>query len=235
MKKINLIILLILFPIISFSQSFFVDKGENEIIINKTYITIGYSINYLIPNYVGEKLTHDMIVGPNKREPGFYPDLELPKEYQTKSGQYTKSGYDRGHLAPAADFKFSKEGMYDSFSMANVAPQWPTLNRQKWQYLEDRLRKLTLKVDTLYIITGTIVNNPKKTIKGNIVIPSYFYKAIWGKKNKKTVISCAWIYNNDGSLNSREMSINDLEKIINRNLFYGMNCENCESKIILAP
>lgn len=216
-----------------YGQSFFASKIKNEIIINKTYITISYNKDYLIPNYVGEKLVYSMTVGSEKRQPGFYPETILPIIYQTKSKQYTKTGYDRGHLAPAADFKWNKLAMYDSFSMANVAPQWPSVNRGNWQQLEDRVRKMSKDVDTLYVITGTIVNKPLKYISGNIVVPTYFYKAILGEKGRYYKKSCAWIYSNSMSLYSKQMTINELEKIIGYNLFVVNNNETIEGKIML--
>lgn len=215
-----------------YGQSFYVGKIPNEIVIEKQYITIGYNTQYLIPNYVGEKLVYSMTVGTEKRESGFYPETLLPTKFQTKSIEYAKTGYDRGHLAPAADFRWNRQAMYDSFSMANVAPQWPTVNRGNWQQLEDKVRKLSKQVDTLYVITGTIVDT-KKVISNRIAVPTYFYKAILGKKGRYYKISCAWLYNNDISLVSKQMAINELEKIIKRNLFIKMNNEPAESKILL--
>lgn len=208
-------------------------KSKNEVVIEKTYITIGYNTEYNIPNYVGEKLVYSMTVGTEKREPGFYPETALPVEKQIRSKQYKGSGYDRGHLAPAADFKWNKNAMYESFSMANVAPQWPTVNRRNWQYLESQIRKYSKSVDTLYVITGTVVTNPKHCISDSIVVPTYFYKAAIGKKGNRYKVSCAWLYNNDMSFISKQMTINELEKFIGRNLFYKKNNENVEGKILL--
>ena len=232
MQKLFSILYLFVICITLYGQSFYVGKTNNEVVIEKQYITIGYNTQYLIPNYVGERLVYSMTVGTGKREPGFYPEPLLETKYKTRSRQYTNTGYDRGHLAPAADFKWNKHAMYESFSMANVAPQWPTLNRGKWQQLEDRVRKLSKQVDTLYVITGTIVQT-KKTISTGIYVPTYFYKAVLGKKGRYYKISCAWIYNNDISLVSKQITINELEKIIKRNLFIKMNNETAESKIML--
>lgn len=232
MKKLLSILSLFIICISLYGQSFYVGKTSNEVVIEKQYITIGYNTQYLIPNYVGEKLVYSMTVGTEKREPGFYPETVLATKYQTRSKQYTNTGYDRGHLAPAADFKWNKNAMYDSFSMANVAPQWPTVNRGNWQQLEDKVRKLSKQVDTLYVITGTIVQT-KKTISNGIYVPTYFYKAILGKKGRYYKISCVWIYNNDMSLVTKQITINELEKIIKRNLFIKMNNETAEGKIML--
>lgn len=213
-----------------YGQSFFVDKLSNERIIKKTYITIGYNLDYFIPNYVGEILTKSMLVGQNSRETVFHNEDNI----YVSSGDYTNSGFDRGHLSPAADFKFSKIGMYESFSMANIAPQYPKLNRGNWKRLEKYVRSLTKYVDTLYVISGTIVKSKETKIKNKIIVPTHFYKAVIGTKNNKFKISCAWIFsNNINNILEEQLSINKLEKIISRNLFYKINNEKIEGRIIL--
>ena len=52
------------------------------------------------------------------------------------------SRYDKGHMAPVADFKFSNKAMYESFSIANVAPQSLNLNRIYWAKLEQKVREI---------------------------------------------------------------------------------------------
>lgn len=213
-----------------YGQSFFVDKLHNERIIEKTYITIGYNLDYFIPNYVGEILTKSMLVGQNSRETVFHDEdnIYISSEY------YSNSGFDRGHLAPAADFKFSKIGIHESFSMANIAPQYPKLNRGNWKQLEKYIRSLTKYVDTLYVISGTIVKSKETKIKNKIIVPTHFYKAVIGIKNNKFKISCAWIFSNTiNNIQEEQLSINKLEKIISRNLFYEINNEKIEGRIML--
>lgn len=235
MKHLFLVILLSILCYNNIAaQTFYASRIKDEITINKTYIVIGYNKTHLIPNYVGEKLVYDMTVGEERREPGFYPETDLPEQYQTRSKLYTNSGYDRGHLAPAADFKRDRKAMYDSFTMANVAPQWPSVNRGKWQQLEDSVRLYSKYVDTLYVITGTIIQEPIKKLQNtNITIPMYFYKAILGKSGRYYKVSCAWIVNNSMSKVSKRITINELEKIVGRNLFYKKNNETVEDKILL--
>ena len=85
---------------------------------------------------------------------------------------YTNTGYDRGHMVPAADADDPKE-MSDTFFMTNMTPQLPSVNRVAWKNLEDRVRSVPFK----YVLTGAIYNTTPKTIGANkIPVPSILYK-----------------------------------------------------------
>lgn len=227
MQKIRKILLLIIcLGICSnvFSQTLFCSKISNETIINKEYITISYNTQFNIPNYVGEVLTPDMLVGSIPRMSTFYSE---PDYTTITTSSYTGTGYDRGHMAPAADFKGCPQGMYESFSICNVAPQLPKLNRQYWEQLEEYVRKQAKTCDKMYIVTGTIVENSKKINK--ITVPTKFYKAIIGIKNTRKVVSCAWIYEQSTkkqTVKSTMYTIDQLEEILNVDLFPQLNKRN---------
>lgn len=77
------------------------------------------------------ELTREETKGEADRYDKFMPDPELP-EPRVVHKDYTKSGYDRGHMAPAADMKWSKQAMAESFYMSNICPQVGNLNRGDW-------------------------------------------------------------------------------------------------------
>ncbi len=91
---------------------------------------------------------------------------------------YRSSQYDRGHMAPAADFLFDEEAMKETFFMSNMSPQDPSMNRGIWSRLEDEGRKLAKKYGRVFIITGPVLEkNTYKTIGINKVsVPEFFYK-----------------------------------------------------------
>ncbi|MEZ0483742.1 DNA/RNA non-specific endonuclease [Fibrella aquatica] len=93
---------------------------------------------------------------------------------------YTKSGYDRGHLAPAGDFKFSQQLTKQSFFMSNISPQAPQFNRGIWKSLEEQVRAWALRDGGLYIVTGPVLRNGLPTIgkTNEVAIPDSFYKVI---------------------------------------------------------
>jgi len=98
---------------------------------------------------------------------------------QAEPTDYQGSGYDRGHQAPAEDFAWSPETMVDSFSMANMAPQLPGLNRAEWEHLEETVRAWALARGELIIYVGPIVPPHPKTIGANhVAVPTAFWKII---------------------------------------------------------
>lgn len=215
-----------------YAQSFYCSKISNETIIQKEYLTISYNTNYNIPNYVGECLTIDMLDGNISRLSRFYAEPDYTK---ITHNFYGRSGYDRGHMAPAADFKGCPDGMYESFSICNVAPQLPKFNRIYWEQLEEYIRKIAKQCDKTYVITGTVSKYSMYCFNG-IMVPTHFYKAIVGIKDNKKVVSCAWLYKHNElkqTVEETKMSIDELEAFINVNLFYELNKHDkyTESKI----
>jgi endonuclease G len=107
-----------------------------------------------------------------KSDPNIHSKSANPKDYY-------KSGYDRGHLAPAADMLWSEEAMRESFYMSNMSPQKPGFNRGVWKRLESAVRKTALIEDSLIIITGALFYDSLGSIgENNVTIPGYYYKAI---------------------------------------------------------
>lgn len=92
---------------------------------------------------------------------------------------YSGSGFDRGHLAPAGDFKFSKTAMSETFFMTNMSPQKPGFNRGVWNRLEALVRNWAIEEEKLYVVTGGILHDTLPTIGANQVsVPQYFYKIV---------------------------------------------------------
>ena len=93
---------------------------------------------------------------------------------------YTRSGYDRGHLAPAGDFKFSQSLTRQSFLMSNISPQAPPFNRGVWKELEEQVRKWALRDGGLYVVTGPIPRDGLPTIgkTNDVAVPDQFYKVL---------------------------------------------------------
>ena len=113
-----------------------------------------------------------------KRTDKFIIDPLIETGSATKS-DYKGSGYDRGHLAPAADMTWSKIAMNESFYFSNMSPQLPGFNRGIWKMLEEQVRDWTLDYDSLYVTTGPVFKNMNSVIGENkVTIPTHFYKTI---------------------------------------------------------
>lgn len=119
-----------------------------------------------------------------KRESSFKQDSRVSET--ANNGDYTRTGYDKGHLAPAADMSWSPNAMKESFYFTNISPQLAAFNRGIWKKLEEQIRDWVARNDTIYITTGPLFLDLTATIGRNkIPIPSHFYKALLTRRNSK--------------------------------------------------
>lgn len=153
---------------------------RDEMVIRHLGYTVSYNNFYKTPNWVAWELTRQETEGDEERTNKFLPDPELPEPRVTTS-DYTRSGYDRGHMAPAADMKWSSRAMKESFYMSNISPQLPGLNRGSWKKLEDRCRRWAAAGGTYYIVAGPVFSDaPAKHIgTGRVAVPGGFFKVIY--------------------------------------------------------
>lgn len=104
---------------------------------------------------------------------------------------YDGFGYDRGHLAPSADFRWSEKALSESYLYSNMSPQVAKFNREIWAGLEDHLRKYVLKHNVpLYIITAPVLNNDLKKSQrsiNQISIPNQYIKIAMDLENKRGI------------------------------------------------
>ncbi|MEM9424255.1 MAG: DNA/RNA non-specific endonuclease [Spirochaetota bacterium] len=103
---------------------------------------------------------------------------------------YRKSGYDRGHLAPAADMAFSREAMEESFYLSNMSPQQPGFNRGIWRELESLVREWAEQYQRLFVVTAGIVLTEETlpTIGANKVrVPRHYYKIIYDPQRQSMI------------------------------------------------
>lgn len=92
---------------------------------------------------------------------------------------YYRSGYDRGHLAPAGDMGFSEQAMSESFYLSNMSPQDRAFNRGVWKDLEEDVRDWAVANESLYVVTGPVFgSNPKKIGDNGVSVPDYYYKVL---------------------------------------------------------
>ncbi|MCQ2572868.1 MAG: DNA/RNA non-specific endonuclease [Treponema sp.] len=143
--------------------------------------TICYRESYEQAEWAAYCLEKEELVKNSPRSNNFRPDPEIMTG-SASLADYRKSGYDRGHLAPAADFSFSEEAMSESFYLSNMSPQDPSLNREIWQYLENQVREWAKVYGKVYVVTGPILEKPAEEYEAigpnQVSVPEYFYKAL---------------------------------------------------------
>lgn len=152
-------------------------KGEQ--IVRYSAFTLSYNEEYEQPSWVAYKLTETMIKGDAKRDNELFKEDKKVKTKTATNEDYRGSGYDRGHLAPAADFKFSQEAMGETFYFSNISPQVPSFNRGIWNDLENEVRKWAKKEKEIFVVTGPIFTKNMSYIgKNKVAVPEYYYKVI---------------------------------------------------------
>ena len=160
-----------------------------QILKRKGY-TLSYNADYKTPQWVAWELTKKETKGKEGRTNKFLPDPDV-RGAKAYTGDYTKSGYDRGHMAPAADMKWNKQAMEESFYMSNICPQNPNLNRGDWNDLEEKSRQWAKKYGAVYIACGPIYDTkrPKRIGNNKVAVPHAFYKVILinDKKNPQAI------------------------------------------------
>lgn len=152
---------------------------DDELVRHDGY-TLRYDEALKNPVWVAYPLLAYEITGDAERDnERFVPDSAVEGGTALPS-DYTRSGYDRGHQAPAGDFKFSQQLMKQSFLMSNISPQAPQFNRGIWKSLEDQVRAWALRDGGLYVVTGPVLRNGLPTIgrTNDVAVPDSFYKVI---------------------------------------------------------
>lgn len=175
----------------------------------------GFSVMYSgvskTPIWVAEYLTRQRLSYAKNlvREDNFHEEAQLPQVARSRLADYSGSGYDRGHLAPNADMS-NKNSQYDSFSLANIAPQAPDNNRKTWVKIESKTRDLTNQYGTSYVVTGTAFLSPQlKKINNNVLIPTHFFKAVYIPSVNRAVV---FMSPNDTSNQIETISLHELAK-----------------------
>lgn len=158
---------------------------EGEEIVNHLALSLSYNQEHKQANWVAHVITKDILYGNVSRTNDFRPDPKI-KNGDATVEDYWNSGYDRGHLAPSADFRWSLDALSESYYYSNISPQVPALNRDSWARLENQLREWVVESEKLYVVTGPVLNkNLPKIQQGNfnVSIPEYFYKVVLDNEN----------------------------------------------------
>jgi endonuclease G, mitochondrial len=109
----------------------------------------------------------------------FHPEDALPIEDRAELADYARSGFDRGHMTPSGDMP-DAAAQQQSFTLANVVPQAPKLNRGAWSSIESAVRRLAEKEGELYVVTGPVFEGADlQALRGRVLVPTSTYKAVY--------------------------------------------------------
>lgn len=194
-----------------------------EDVISYKAMTISFNSGLHIPNWVSWQLTADHTDGPYSRTNNFLEDPSV--EGSATPEDYTDSGYDRGHMAPAGDMKWNGEAMAESFFMTNMAPQAPDLNRGAWNKLEQKTRERAIRDSVIYIVCGPVLTDSDAIVerigRTGVAVPRRFFKVILSPYSDPPR-AIGFIMPNAtvrGGMQAAAMSVDEVEAITGHDFF----------------
>lgn len=170
------------------------------------------------PLWSAEHLTRDRLKAARDipRADSFHAESALPPGQGAELADYVRSGFDRGHMAPAADMP-TEQAQHESFSLANIVPQNRRNNQILWSAIEGATRHLTNLRGELYVMTGPVFEGDKlDRINGRVLVPTHVFKAVLDPAKQE---AAAWLAPNNDSGDYQVMSMDALERRIGINLF----------------
>ena len=200
-------------------------KSTKSQVIEHVGYTVSYNEQRRNPNWVAYELTADEVDGTEPRGSKFIPDPSVVGR-QAVDNDYRNSGWDRGHLAPAADMKWSEQAMDESFYLSNISPQNGNLNRGVWKNIEELTRDNANHYGEILVVTGPVFTSKKGLgyIGSNrVLIPNGFYKVLLAYDNGYTGIGF-YCENAAGKkkLDTYARSIDEIEEITGIDFFHNL-------------
>lgn len=153
-------------------------SNRNNYLLVKPQYVLSYNDERGGPNWVSWRLVASDI-GEVERQDNFHPEASLPAGFRRVTpNDYTGSGYDRGHVCNSKDRTATPADNSETFSMANMLPQTPDLNRHVWESLESYTRTLARKGNQLYIVAGGYGNAGTIGRSNKVTVPTNCWKII---------------------------------------------------------
>lgn len=166
------------------------------------------------PVFVAQRLNRQMLANTQaiKRTDRFYEEGRLPSSHRAGLADYRRSGYSRGHMAPAGDMH-SNEAMAQSFSLANIAPQNQQHNAGAWNRIENDTHKYVKRArGDVYVFTGPVYEADPPTIgEGKVAVPAYLYKVVYDPNTDRS-----WVHWHENRAETRARSPISYEEFVRR-------------------
>ncbi|WP_298903686.1 DNA/RNA non-specific endonuclease [uncultured Psychroserpens sp.] len=185
----------------------------------------GYSLSYSEPHEQAEWVAYELKKSHLSTTNFKRPYFEIDKAVKTGAAHwrnYKKSGYDRGHLCPAGDRRFSQEAHDETFLTSNISPQNHQFNSGIWNKLEQKVRYWARKYDGVFVVTGGVLNGNMKTIGDeDVSVPNQFYKLLIDNNTGKTKVIAFLMPHEDSNkpLYEYVVSVDTVEKLTGIDFF----------------
>ncbi len=202
-------------------ESFYLPSSTTNTLVKHQFYTLSYSEKNEQAEWVAYELKKSQLSKSNLKRPFFIDDPKVSSG-SASWRNYKKSGYDKGHLCPAADRRFSKQAFEETFYTSNISPQRNDFNAGIWNKLEQKTRYWASKYDGVYVVTGGILKgNLRRIGKENVAVPNYFYKILLdnSRGEYKTIAFLLPHKDSNKPLNSFVVSIDEIEKLTGIDFF----------------
>jgi endonuclease G, mitochondrial len=167
------------------TRNYYLPSSTTNKIITHQFYSLSYSEAHEQAEWVAYELKKEQLSKTNFERPYFIDDPKV-NSGSASYRNYKRSGYDKGHLCPAGDRKFSREAFNETFYTSNISPQLNDFNAGIWGRLEQKARYWASKYDGVFVVTGGVLRNNLKTIGSEKVsVPEYFYKILLDQNNGK--------------------------------------------------
>ncbi len=169
---------------VSYSEKFINRDNCNQIIDNQ-FIKICYDYGLKATKAVSYTLDGDLVNETNiNKRPSFYVEKSLEPKYRISTTDYTNSGYDRGHMAPDASFDWSEESLKAVYTLANIIPQAPQVNRNSWADLEKYVRDKAVELGEVDVVNVVKYGQRSSRMGENkMAISKGYYKILYNESD----------------------------------------------------
>jgi endonuclease G, mitochondrial len=221
---------LFIFLLLSFNSKAFewLPEANNSSIevVNHFSMSVGFSHDYKLPQWVAYSLRAEHLrdcVQRSRFRFDFDPKLSV---LSSDPNEFRYSGFDRGHLAPAGDMKWSHTAMRESFYTSNITAQTPSMNRGRWAMLEKLVRAWAKESDEILIVTGPVISDDMEYLQNaSTAIPKQHYKVLLRRKNH-TLDGIGFLMNQSPAgidIKTMALSISKIEELTGLNFFPNLN------------
>lgn len=211
-------------------------KGSKGQLTHFSHFSLQYNESHEQANWVAYKLQASQLNGPSfPREDNFLPDPKILTGSATPD-DYRRSGYDRGHLVPAADMSFDKQALAETFFMSNISPQNRAFNQGIWRELEEAARNWVKDKGHLYIACGPVFSKDPIDVIGRdnrVSVPAAFFKVFFFEQGDASEAVGFIIPNemSDQPLSAYALSVDAVEASLGYDFFDGLLPNRLEEKV----
>lgn len=196
--------------------------SEEDLVVTREGYQLGYRYSANQPAWVRYTLRDADLASRVRRSGDFREDPAIPPEHRVRPSDYRRTGYDKGHMAPAADMARTAKTMSESFYMSNMSPQRPECNRRTWRELEELVRKWAAEFGELDVVTGPVLTGGEEVIgraECPVSVPVSYYKAVYAPSAGEMI---AFVVPNSVSTNGPAafaVSIDEVERLTGLDIF----------------